>query len=680
MNKKTDKFKVFFNGSDGWDWALDEDLRLLKIAATGSIDSVGIENADIVHSIHFRSLKSVPISQLAGKHIIYQFTGEPFNILQEPDFQEIVPLVSKWVTRSRQAQKELQDVGIQNSIVPYIIDPSTFRNLNLSEDHVARFRTKWNIPKSSYIISSFQRDSEGKNLLTPKLVKGPDIFLEIIKGLNNLSLDFHILLAGPRRHWLINQLEHLQIKYTYIGNYSDQDDLKTNKLSRKDINELYNLSQLTIISSRSEGGPHAVLEASSAKCKIISTAVGHSEEILHQNCIFTAPDNAVDIISNDIKLDKLAKTLEYNYNKSKEYHPANVRDQILNMYSESKSTKPVYPKWRSQPIPKTKSGLHLRVLQKLGVYNKNKISVGLWHKFVKPPYGGGNQFMLVLHKMLRQKGVRVINNQYSNSINNYILNSVFFDINEFKTFHSKNKPNMIHRIDGPISLIRGSNRELDDLCFELNEEFASATILQSAWTYKALIQLGYNPKNPVIIYNAVDNTIFNRKGKKEFDSTRKIRLISTSWSPNERKGGKTYKWIEENLDWDRFEYTFIGNTKETFSKIQHIPPLPSKELSQHLKSHDIYITASQNDPCSNALIEALECGLPSLYLNDGGHPELVGSGGLPFDSNEEILPQLERITNNYQIFQNLITTPNINEIAHKYLTVIKETNSFGELN
>ena len=50
------------------------------------------------------------------------------------------------------------------------------------------------------------------------------------------------------------------------------------------------------------------------------------------------------------------------------------------------------------------------------------------------------------------------------------------------------------------------------------------------------------------------------------------------------------------------------------------------------------------------------------------------------ESNEEILHQLERITNNYQIFQNLITTPSINEIAHKYLAVIKEANSFAELN
>ena len=61
------------------------------------------------------------------------------------------------------------------------------------------------------------------------------------------------------------------------------------------------------------------------------------------------------------------------------------------MYREAKSTKPFSPKLTPKPAPKPapkpKHSLHLRVLQKLGVYNKNKISIGLWHKFVKPPYG-----------------------------------------------------------------------------------------------------------------------------------------------------------------------------------------------------------------------------------------------------------------------------------------------------
>jgi len=91
-----------------------------------------------------------------------------------------------------------------------------------------------------------------------------------------------------------------------------------------------------------------------------------------------------------------------------------------------------------------------------------------------------------------------------------------------------------------------------------------------------------------------------------------------------------------------------------------------------LKSHDIYITASRNDPCSNALIEALACGLPALYLNDGGHPELVRAGGLPFNHEEEILPQLEKLVENYESFQRLITVPSLDSVAQKYLSIIRE--------
>ena len=43
-----------------------------------------------------------------------------------------------------------------------------------------------------------------------------------------------------------------------------------------------------------------------------------------------------------------------------------------------------------------------------------------------------------------------------------------------------------------------------------------------------------------------------------------------------------------------------------------------------------YLAPSCDDPCSNALLEALACGLPAAYRDSGGHPELVGEGGLPF--------------------------------------------------
>ncbi len=300
------------------------------------------------------------------------------------------------------------------------------------------------------------------------------------------------------------------------------------------------------------------------------------------------------------------------------------------------------------------------------------MTVGLWHTFFKPPYGGGNQFMMALRKGLSAKDVDVRENELREGIDAYVLNSIHFDVDRFLDFSSKHRLNVVHRIDGPIHLIRGYDREKDELCFNLNTRFASATVLQSAWTYQRIVDMGYQPINPIIVHNAVDQDTFHPRGRVPFDPDRKIRLISTSWSNNPRKGGPVYKWIEDHLDWNRFEYTFVGNASEQFSRIRHIPPVSSEELAELLRGHDIYITASRNDPCSNALIEALACGLPALYFDDGGHPELVGQGGLPFKEESEIFPQLEKLVDNYETFQRLIVVNRLEDVAEKYLALIRE--------
>jgi len=91
-----------------------------------------------------------------------------------------------------------------------------------------------------------------------------------------------------------------------------------------------------------------------------------------------------------------------------------------------------------------------------------------------------------------------------------------------------------------------------------------------------------------------------------------------------------------------------------------------------LRNHDIYVTGSKNDPCYNALIEALSCGLPAIYYQDGGHPELVSAGGLPFRTEEEILEQLDKVAQHYELFQNLITVSRLDDVAAKYLSIARE--------
>ena len=280
--------------------------------------------------------------------------------------------------------------------------------------------------------------------------------------------------------------------------------------------------------------------------------------------------------------------------------------------------------------------------------------------------------MLALRKALEQRGITVMENQLRDDVDVYLLNSVHFDVDRFLEFTQRHRLRVVHRIDGPIHLIRGFDREKDELCFELNKRFASATVLQSTWTYQRIAEMSYQPVKPVIIRNAVDADIFHPLGRISFDPSRKIRLIATSWSNNARKGGPVYKWLEERLDWDRFEFTFVGNMSVPFERIRTMPAVPSEQLGELLRQHDIYLTASENDPCSNAVIEALACGLPVLYRNDGGHPELVGYGGLPFNEVEELLPQLDTIANNYELFQRLIVVPTIDDVTEKYLTLLKE--------
>lgn len=230
---------------------------------------------------------------------------------------------------------------------------------------------------------------------------------------------------------------------------------------------------------------------------------------------------------------------------------------------------------------------------------------------------------------------------------------------------------MVHRVDGPIGVYRGEDDGSDRKIWEVNHDLATATVFQSHYSLNKHLELGFEFLNPTVIPNSVNPFIFHPRGRLAIsDGNRKIKIIATSWSDNPRKGGPIYQWLEENLDWNRYEFTFVGRTKTSFKRVNHIPPCPSETLAGILRQHDIYITASQDDPCSNALIEALACGLPAVYLNSGGHPELVGAGGCGFSAPEEALSAINIIADNYAGYQSQIHVTPMSEVALRYLCVL----------
>ena len=666
------KIKVFLTGGDGLGWAIDEDIRLSALALESVVDLADLEECEVVHMAWWEGLNLLPWDKVRGKWIVSHVPGEPFRYFSLMPHRHAVPVISTWISRNSQAKSQLESVGIKSQFVPYAIDTTLFKPLLPDDPALQKLRSNYRIPSNCYLIGSFQRDTEGHDLSAPKLVKGPDIFLEILTQLKRRRLNFHAILAGPRRHWLLGRLREREIPFTYVGQEIGTDDLKVNALSRETLNLLYNMLDLYVVSSRSEGGPHAILEAGASMRKVISSRVGLATDTLEPECLFDDPLEAVDIIDSDISRNDLAPLVMGLHERVIEKHsPTSLIPFFRSVYSQISKT------LRNQgpPIelvdPGRKKGKFFGN-KPTNLKPRSKFTICLWHSFFKPPYGGGNQFMMALKKGLLKLGVEVRENELDESIDAYVLNSIHFDVERFLEFGRNHRLNVVHRIDGPIHLIRGYDREKDDLCFELNQRFASATVLQSAWTYQRIADMGYNPVSPVIIHNAVDSDIFHPNGGIQFNRNRRVRLISTSWSDNPRKGGPIYRWIEKNLDWGSYDYTFVGNVSERFERINHVPPVPSEELADMLRDHDIYITGSKNDPCSNALIEALSCGLPAIYYKDGGHPELVSAGGLPFRTEEEMLEQLDRLTDNYELFRNLITVSRLEDVAEKYLRIARE--------
>lgn len=315
-----------------------------------------------------------------------------------------------------------------------------------------------------------------------------------------------------------------------------------------------------------------------------------------------------------------------------------------------------------------------RELVDQGIAQYRPADVAIFHTFAPPPSGGGHQFLRALWHEFEQRGLRVENNTLSPTTQACLFNSFNFDADRLRRLRRANperRYRMVHRVDGPIGVYRGHDDGTDQRIWQLNQEFAHATILQSHYSLQKHIELGLAMCNPTVIINTLDPAIFHRNGRVDFDKQRKIRLISTSWSDNPNKGAAVYQWLDQHLDWARYEYTFVGRSPVQFQHIRMIPPLDSTQLADMLRQQDIFITASRNDPCSNALLEALACGLPAVYLNSGGHPELVGAAGLNFEQAEEIVTLLDTIVDQYSDFQAHIQVPTLSDVAMRYLAVMQ---------
>ena len=255
-------------------WIIDR-MRKEWYEHNSEVSTEKINESDIIWIISPWLWKKIPKRYLKKNKVVcsvYHFEEKDFERDSLKDFYKRDSYVDEYHVISPYIEKDLRNLTTKPiTYIPFWVNESIWFNI----PNKSNLRKKYNIDEESYLIGSFQRDTEGSDLKSPKLIKGPDRFIEIVKSKKDDIKNLKVVLTGKRRQYVISELEKLNIDYVYLE-----------MVTFEELNELYNILDLYIVSSRIEGGPQAVVECGITKTPIISTDVGFATDILSSESIF----------------------------------------------------------------------------------------------------------------------------------------------------------------------------------------------------------------------------------------------------------------------------------------------------------------------------------------------------------------------------------------------------------
>ena len=298
--------RIFLN-SAGENWIVDR-LKDEWMSHNKNHSTNDLRNSDILWIIAPWNLSRIPKRYLKSKLVvctIHHIDLEKFKKKELRDFYYLDKFVNFYHTISDKNIEILKNYTEKKiTSIPFWIDSEKFFHIKDKE----QLLNKFSLNNKEYLIGSFQRDTEKKGNLNPKLSKGPDQFIKIVKKISE-NKNVRIILTGKRREYLIHELEKLNIKYTYFQ-----------MINTEKLNHLYNILDLYIVASRVEGGPAAILECGASKTPIISTDVGIASKILPPESIFNMNnfENAIPNIQKAYK-NTLPYFIPHGFDKFLEY-------------------------------------------------------------------------------------------------------------------------------------------------------------------------------------------------------------------------------------------------------------------------------------------------------------------------------------------------------------------------
>ena len=282
------------------DWIVD---RFVKEWNYDNLD-ITVNNpadADVIWLFASWRWKHLPFEFLGKKKVIttvHHIVPEKFNATAQYEF-----LLRDKITTVYHVYNETTKRFIQNltnkpiEVITYWANQNILKKTSTKEE----LRAKHGLRSEEFLVGSFQRDTEGADLVSPKLEKGPDLLADYLESIKD-NKHLRVILAGWRRQYVMNRLDRSGIPYTYFE-----------RPTQEVVNELYQTLDLYPITARCEGGPQAIIECGLLNIPVVSRDIGIASQTLPPEAISDNVSLAIPCVPN-VENWKLPKGY-YQYRK-----------------------------------------------------------------------------------------------------------------------------------------------------------------------------------------------------------------------------------------------------------------------------------------------------------------------------------------------------------------------------
>lgn len=275
---------ILYGDSAGWvlDWEMRELKRIcyqLGVPVVKPIWKHAYNPQSIFFSNQFFLQSDTWMDLLPNRIGFAYFHGLPGT--GDGGFDRIYHALEKYhenITRIQVSHTEVRNAVLRTNIdpskvfqIPIGINLEYFPLRDAEQKRKARLEI--GVPQAAFVVGSFQKDGVGwGDGFEPKLIKGPDVFVDTMKRLKKDISELFVLLSGPARGYVKKELAAAGIPYLHIY-----------QKAYPEIVKLFQTLDLYIVASRQEGGPKAILESMASGVPLVTTKVGQAMDLVHHS-------------------------------------------------------------------------------------------------------------------------------------------------------------------------------------------------------------------------------------------------------------------------------------------------------------------------------------------------------------------------------------------------------------